>query len=161
MARDQIKNLEILSGWKRIADYLGKGVRTIQRYERELGLPIRRPAGKLAGSVIATRAEIDAWLEASALRDSFTLSIHGVDSTEIGKELKQQVMELHRLKAKSAELRDETVELRSQMCAAREALGESIQLLHESLFIAAENSQLSSMRRTADVLTSDPKRKAN
>jgi len=39
--------LEILSGWKEIACHLGRGVRTVQRYERELGLPIRRPLGNL------------------------------------------------------------------------------------------------------------------
>ena len=39
MARIRIRQLEIFSGWKDIANYLGKGVRTIQRYERELGLP--------------------------------------------------------------------------------------------------------------------------
>lgn len=57
--------LEIFSGWKEIANYLGKGVRTVQRYERELGLPIHRPSGKSAGAVIATKAELDGWVNAS------------------------------------------------------------------------------------------------
>lgn len=30
----------LLSGWKEIANYLGKGVRTVQRYEYELLLPV-------------------------------------------------------------------------------------------------------------------------
>lgn len=55
---------EILSGWKDIAKYFGNGVRTVQRYERELGLPVRRPVGKPQGSVIATKSELDAWVEA-------------------------------------------------------------------------------------------------
>ena len=49
----------ILSGWKEIANYLGRGVRTVQRYEIEKHLPIRRPAGE---SVIATKTEIDRWV---------------------------------------------------------------------------------------------------
>src|SRR5215472_912210 len=49
----------ILSGWKEIANYLGRGVRTAQRYEIEKHLPIRRPAGE---SVIATKSEIDRWV---------------------------------------------------------------------------------------------------
>ena len=53
--------LEIFSGWKEIANYLGKGVRTVQRYERRLGLPIHRLAGASAGSVIATKSELDGW----------------------------------------------------------------------------------------------------
>lgn len=33
---------QILSGWKDIASHLGMGVRTVQRYERLLGLPAAR-----------------------------------------------------------------------------------------------------------------------
>jgi len=57
--------LEFFSGWKAIANYLGRGVRTVQRYEREVRLPIHRPKGKSAGSVIATKAELDDWVKAS------------------------------------------------------------------------------------------------
>jgi hypothetical protein len=60
MRRQKAPQLEILSGWKDIANYLGKGVRTVQRYARELGLPIHRPAGKL--SVVAVKAELDEWV---------------------------------------------------------------------------------------------------
>ena len=52
---------QILSGWKAIANYLGAGVRTAQRYERETGLPIYRPAGKPRSSVTAFKAELDRW----------------------------------------------------------------------------------------------------
>jgi len=60
--------LQFLSGWKQIANYLGMGVRTLQRYERERGLPIHRPAGKSAGSVVATKAELESWVTAGAVR---------------------------------------------------------------------------------------------
>jgi hypothetical protein len=60
--REKVVQSEILSGWKDIANYLGKGVRTVQRYERELGLPVRRPSGKMKGSVIATQAELSSWV---------------------------------------------------------------------------------------------------
>ncbi len=52
----------VFSGWKDIANYMGKGVRTVQRYERDFGLPVRRPAGKCGGPVLATRTELDAWM---------------------------------------------------------------------------------------------------
>ncbi len=64
---------QFLSGWKEIATYLGKGVRTVQRYERIFGLPVRRPAGKPWGSVIATRAELAAWVKATPIREEFPL----------------------------------------------------------------------------------------
>ena len=60
--------LQFLGGWKQIANYLGMGVRTVQRYEREQGLPIHRPAGKSAGSVVATKAELDRWVTAGSIR---------------------------------------------------------------------------------------------
>ena len=66
----------ILSGWKDIANYLGKGVRTVQRYEEELRLPVRRPAGKARGSVVATREELDAWVAASPVRDEIQMALH-------------------------------------------------------------------------------------
>jgi len=53
---------EIFGGWKQIANDLGKGVRSVQRYEREIGLPVHRPAGKAGGAVIATKTELDAWV---------------------------------------------------------------------------------------------------
>jgi predicted DNA-binding transcriptional regulator AlpA len=51
-----------LTSWKEIAQYLGKGVRTVQRWERSLELPVRRPVGKPNGIVLADTEEIDAWL---------------------------------------------------------------------------------------------------
>ena len=54
----------VLSSWKDIARYMGKGVRTVQRWERELGLPVRRPTGASQKSaVMLHRTELDLWLE--------------------------------------------------------------------------------------------------
>lgn len=52
---------EILNSWKEIASYLGRGIRTVQRWE-SLGLPIRRPRGRARSAVIAVRSELDAWI---------------------------------------------------------------------------------------------------
>ena len=141
--------IEILNGWKEIANYLEKGIRTVQRYERQLGLPIRRPANKPMGSVIATKAELDAWISASPIRESFRLSLHPVDSAETVNGLKQQVAQFRRLQEDNAELREE-------MHAAREALKASIEAVHESITGAAGDSRLSSRP-----LTFDPKRRVN
>jgi hypothetical protein len=53
---------ELLTSWKEIASYLGKGVRTVQRWEQQYGLPVRRPNEKSKGIVHATRYELDQWL---------------------------------------------------------------------------------------------------
>jgi len=55
-------NTEVLNSWKEIAAYLGRGVRTVQRWEQELGLPVRRPRGKERSAVIALKPDIDLWL---------------------------------------------------------------------------------------------------
>jgi hypothetical protein len=57
---------EMLCGWKDIANYMGKGVRTVQRYERDLGLPVRRLSGQKIGAVIATKSDLDSWVRSSA-----------------------------------------------------------------------------------------------
>jgi len=111
--------LEILNGWKEIASHLGKGVRTVQRYERELGLPIRRPAGKFTGSVMATRAELDAWVSASPVRLSFPVSQVITDHIATLTELKLRIAEMRRL-------RRETEELREQLRATGELLNVSL-----------------------------------
>ncbi|HKS72521.1 MAG TPA: hypothetical protein VJQ82_04945, partial [Terriglobales bacterium] len=56
--------LDVLHGWKEIANYMRKGVRSVQRYERDLGLPIHRIAGKSGSAVLASKAELDAWVSA-------------------------------------------------------------------------------------------------
>jgi hypothetical protein len=51
----------VLSSWKEIAGYLGKGVRTVQRWERELGLPVRRPKGHNSRIILAYPDELKSW----------------------------------------------------------------------------------------------------
>jgi hypothetical protein len=54
-------NDQLLTSWKEIAGHLGKGVRTVQRWERELGLPVRRPA-QSRHIVVALTGELDQWI---------------------------------------------------------------------------------------------------
>jgi hypothetical protein len=58
-----------LSSWKEIAQYVGKGVRTVQRWEREAGLPVRRPQGEGKGKVLAFPEEIDGWMHSAFTRN--------------------------------------------------------------------------------------------
>jgi hypothetical protein len=58
---DQHKPQAPLNGWKEIAAYLGKSVRSVQRWEATLGLPIHRirtPDGQI---VYSEPSEIDEW----------------------------------------------------------------------------------------------------
>jgi hypothetical protein len=58
----------VLHSWKEISNYTGRGVRTIQRYEVQLGFPVHRPAGSPRSAVLAFCDEIDAWLNRSPVR---------------------------------------------------------------------------------------------
>jgi hypothetical protein len=53
---------EVLSSWKEIAAYLKRGVRTLQRWEHELGLPVRRARQRRHNPVMAFKSELDQWL---------------------------------------------------------------------------------------------------
>lgn len=53
-----------LDGWGEIADYFHRGVRTVQRWEKDIGLPVRRIGSGRTASVYALRSELDAWREA-------------------------------------------------------------------------------------------------
>jgi len=50
-----------LDSWKEIAAHLGRSVRTVTRWEREEGLPVRRHVHGKAGTVFAYKSELDAW----------------------------------------------------------------------------------------------------
>ena len=54
-----------LDGWKEIAAYLGRGVRTVQRWEKALGLPVRRLGTGKGEVVYALSRELDAWRDAA------------------------------------------------------------------------------------------------
>ena len=68
VSEDKPARLRILTGWKEIANYLHRGVRTVQRYERERALPNHRPAGKVLAGVVAIQTELDNWVTTSAKR---------------------------------------------------------------------------------------------
>ena len=54
---------ERLDSWKEIADHLRRGLTTVQRWERQEGLPIHRHVHSAGGSVFAYVSELDRWLD--------------------------------------------------------------------------------------------------
>jgi TolB-like protein/Tfp pilus assembly protein PilF len=54
---------ERLDSWKEIAAYLGRDVRTVQRWERTEGLPVKRHLHQAQYTVYAFRPEIDIWMK--------------------------------------------------------------------------------------------------
>lgn len=52
-----------LDSWKKIATYLKRDVRTVQRWEQREGMPVHRHVHDKLGSVFAFRLELDKWWE--------------------------------------------------------------------------------------------------
>ena len=52
-----------LTSWKEIARHMNKSVRTVQRWEEEFGLPVRRPEKPDSGTVLAFPEELDLWMQ--------------------------------------------------------------------------------------------------
>jgi hypothetical protein len=96
----------VLTSWKEIARYVGKGVRTVQRWKRKMGFPVRRtnPGGK--GSVLAVPKEIDSWVKRQQFTDGRL-------------DLATLRWCLHELRIENRELRLETRELLRQLAELR------------------------------------------
>lgn len=48
-----------LGSWKEVASYLGRTVRTVQKWEKDEGLPVHRHQHEKRGTVLAYPAELD------------------------------------------------------------------------------------------------------
>lgn len=85
--------MQILTSWKEIAQYLGRSVRTVQRWEERSGLPVRRVDNTGDSSVFAIASEVDEWLlrrrarnDSSAVKQEAAVekkSIQPVDFSEL------------------------------------------------------------------------------
>src|SRR5438094_10229860 len=58
-----------LDSWGEIASYLGREVRTVQRWERTEGLPVQRHEHKKKATVYAYAGELDAWIKQRQRKD--------------------------------------------------------------------------------------------
>jgi len=94
----------VLNSWKEIATYLGRGVRTVQRYERELQLPVRRVGGKAHSSVVALSQDLDTWLEHATLQKRDELLPRAANRVSVTAE---SVADFHELRLRCAQLRAE------------------------------------------------------
>ena len=66
IGKSQSSTAPTLNSWKEIAVYLGRGVRTTQRWEQELRLPIHRIRPTRHSPVFAYISELDEWIRRHA-----------------------------------------------------------------------------------------------
>jgi hypothetical protein len=108
---------DVLNSWKEIAVYLNRGVRTVQRWEAELGLPVRRPRGKSRSAVLAMRSELDAWTKACPM-------IYGDVHQRMIRE--KEVRPVSTLILRSRELQETTLRLQEDLITAMSVTVEQI-----------------------------------
>ena len=100
----------LLNSWKEIAVYLNRGVRTVQRWEVELGMPVRRPRGRERSAVIAMRSDLDAWLRACPVTERTAIKRDG--------KFPQEIASLQPVISQSSELRGNVRRNREEMRAS-------------------------------------------
>lgn len=113
---------DLLNSWKEIAAYLNRGIRTVQRWEAELGLPVRRPRGQSRSAVIAMRSEIDEWLKRCPVSEN--------GEPRVAERL-QLISGKPRLPITPLIVRSH--ELRDTLCRSRDELGASLNKLMVTL----------------------------
>ncbi len=88
----QLAPLQLLHSWKEIAAYAGRGVRTVQRWEHDLGLPVHRPKGKDRSAVLAFSSEIDDWFHRTPVRNPLVFSSETRARLETAARLRQELV---------------------------------------------------------------------
>ncbi len=148
VADSRQRSLEILNSWKEVAVYLGRGVRTVQRWERDLGLPVHRPRGKQRSAVVAIPEEIERWIERTPARSlESAISNH----VELARHLRDQSLvagaaqERARLKSHSKALLQQAVAARERMLQLVEQLRLSARLTQR---LMQANNGVSSNRKS-------------
>ncbi len=120
---------EILHSWKEISAYIGRGVRTLQRYERLMGFPIRRPLGKRRSSVMAFRVEVDAWLQRSPHRGFRTRGEDNTLTTKLAEARQQSRLNRERAttnREQAAQIRQMVRQQREQIRQLNEQIAASL-----------------------------------
>jgi hypothetical protein len=121
----------VLSCWKDIASYLGKGVRTVQRWEIEDGLPVRRGnQNGIKQPVFAIPGEIDAWIHMRQRRDGI-VARESDDLFSLQREIEKLRAEVEQCRARETERSAQELEI--------SLIVESRRLMRESLLTCKEH----------------------
>jgi hypothetical protein len=111
---------QILNGWKEISSHIERGVRTAQRWEVRLGMPVHRPALKDRSAVVAFTDELDRWLSRTA-PDTLNANGEGSDETLLRVHQNLSTLALH------------TSELALRTRALKEQLKRSLEIQHNRI----------------------------
>ena len=91
MASREVRRLD---SWKEIAEYLGRDVSTVRRWEDEKGLPVHRVPGGRRQAVFTFSDELDQWLLGSELDGSRAAASEGPGAVAPGSQLREADLQL-------------------------------------------------------------------
>ncbi len=72
-----------LDSWKEIAAYLGRSIRTVQRWEKENGLPVHRAPGEGVERVHSFAGELERWMHSDRTPDADLPPPDGSDTSAV------------------------------------------------------------------------------
>ena len=115
-----------LNSWKEIAFYLGRGVRTVQRWHVELRLPVHRVRHTPRSPVFAYTTELDEWLrqQAGGLNEAH-IKQHEIDG-EPKQQIRANLKRMQRLRQELRETRQTHKKLISELRQQQEDLAERL-----------------------------------
>ena len=137
---NRFQTVIVLNSWKEIANYVGRGVRTVQRWEADLGMPVRRPRAKSRSAVLAMSDEIDAWLRSAPAGELKPQPANGMSALE---EFWRSVAEPGSLRGRCQQLRAENEQPLSALIVTLQAMASSVKANRQS---RAELSDYLSLR---------------
>lgn len=117
----------VLTSWKEIALYMHKGVRTVQRWERDSGLPIRRARSSDKSSVLARPQDLDSWLALRA--DGFRNNGGGPAQPGLLELRSRLAADLQAARV----LREDSVALRREFCTSLATLSERLTVMSKKV----------------------------
>jgi hypothetical protein len=116
---DELKKLRphnVLNSWKEIAAFLDRGVRTVQRWERDNQLPVHRYGNSRRSPVFALEEELLVWLRSR--EQMVTLARSDMEAADL-------IRQAQLLEDRARELRRQASELRPKKVKAASASRES------------------------------------
>ena len=115
---------QTLSSWKEIAAYFGRGIRTVQRWERELQLPVYRPKSGHKAPVLAFSNELERWSRSRSIAPSREFKAQDVRTLlqSLRDQIKSHQEEVKRLREQTQQMKQLREEIDLRLREATECL---------------------------------------
>jgi hypothetical protein len=115
---------KMLSSWKEIAHFFGKGVRTVQRWEKTLDLPIHRPPGAPSNVVLARTSDLEEWMHRGAAARAVSNVSSGDSLSSVVAMLEREVTSTARHAGVHGEPMDENASVEERIAAVTEIVSQ-------------------------------------